>query len=57
MAFITSTKTKIGATPFNALTNNLPKTAMTGTTAGTNNAKMIPITKPTAINFIRAVSP
>jgi len=56
-AFITKTKTKIGATPFKALTNNLPKTATTGITLGTNNAKIIPITRPMAINFIKAVSP
>ena len=56
-AFMTSTKTKIGATPLSALTNNLPKTEITGTTEDTNNAKIIPITRPIAINFISAVSP
>ena len=56
MAFMTSTNTKIGATPFSALTKRLPRIETTGTTAGIVSAIMIPMIRPIAISFIKAVS-
>ena len=53
IALRTSTKTRIGAMPFNAPTNSLPKIASTGIVCGTATAKTMPMTRPHAISAIR----
>ena len=56
-ALMTRTKTKIGATAFNALTKIAPKTFTTEIKGGANSAIKMPTIKPQIINLINAVSP
>ena len=56
IAFMTSTKTRIGATPFKARTNNFPRIATAGIDCGAKHAIKIPIIRPMMISLISATS-